>query len=142
MKILLLILPLILIGCSTNTGDPAKDRKERITNAVLEEVSSAAVKIALSAGEGAVNGWAIQNGASAIFATAQNPISIDGGAAVAHIISAAAGPATAVPLANRAGELYASAAPITAADKALVLNTIAAGLQKGAAQVIYSDGQP
>lgn len=129
----------LLGGCATDTGDARRNQRGRITNAVLEEAFNAALKVGLSAGEGAVNGWAIQNGASAIFDNPQ--VSIDGGAALEHIILAAAGP-EAKPLAKAAAVQFDKANPKTPAEKAAVANTIGAGLQHAAAQVIYSDSQP
>lgn len=132
----------LLMGCATDTGNEKTDKRGRITNAVLEELFSAATKIAISSAASAVDGYALQHGATALFTQAEAPASIDGGAAIAHVIAAAAGPAARTPVANPLGTLYAKASPQTPADKKLVINTIAAGLQQGAAQVIYSDSQP
>lgn len=134
------LLAITIISCSTDTGDANKDKAARIANAAGQELFTAALQIGLSAGEGAVNGYAEQHGASAIF---DNPsaVQIDGAAAVQHLIAAAAGPSSA-PVASAAATLFTAANPQTPAQKVQVANTIAAGLQAGAAQVIFSNSQP
>lgn len=139
-SILAIIVLFATVSCQTNTGDPKKDQQGRVANAVLQEVFNSALQIGLSAGEGAVNGYAEQHGASAIFAN-PSAVTIDGSAAIQRIITAAAGPAS-TPLAAQSAALFAKANPSTSADKVQVANTIGAGLQAAAAQVIYNQGQP
>jgi uncharacterized membrane protein len=115
-------------SCATDTGDPKKDRQGRIANAVGEEVFNAVFKIAMASGQNAIAGRNGQDAAGAIF---ENVASIDGGAALSHIITAAAGP-EARPVATEAARQFSAADPQTPAEKQFIVNTIGAAVQTAA----------
>lgn len=119
-------------SCSTDTGDAQKDKKARITNAVLEEVFNAVVKVGVSAGASALSG---QNGQDVSAAVFQSASTINFGAAIAHVMHEASDPNVNVaPVAKVAAEQFLAANPQTPAEKALVANTIGAALQHVANQ--------
>lgn len=115
-------------GCETMSGNATKDRRGRITNAVASEAFSAVLKIGLGVGLNALEGRNGQDAAGAVFASATQ---IDGGAALARVLKAAAGPEIA-PIANVAARQFDAAKPQTAAERKFLADTIGAAIQASA----------
>lgn len=122
------LLFLLLQGCATMSGDPAADRRGRITNALGREVFSAVLQVGLGLGTNALAGRNGQDAAQAVFESAGR---IDGGAALERVLLAAAGPKVA-PLADAAAAELERANPQTAAERRLIVNTIGAAIQTAA----------
>lgn len=121
---------ILMTSCSTDTGDPQKDRQGRITNAVLEEAFNAVLKVGVSSGVSALSGQNGQNVSAAVFQSASN---INFGAAIAHVMNAASDPRVNVaPVARVAAEQFLAANPQTKSERTLVANTIGAALQQAA----------
>lgn len=121
-----LIPALLLCSCATNTGDPAKDKRGRITNAVGTEVFNAVLSFGLNEGASLIAGQNGQDASAAAFSAAkQAGAGLISSATFQHIMAAAAGP----QVASVATQQLQAAKPQTAAQQAYVINTIGAALQ-------------
>lgn len=123
-SILALLVVTFFCGCATDTGDPGKDRRGRVTNAVAAEAAKVAWSFLLNSGESYLRGRNGQDAASAAFGAAVQ--SYDGAAGLSSIIRAAAGPQAA----RVAEAAYLAADPRTPAEKAAVANTVGAAFQQ------------
>lgn len=131
------VVALLFTSCSTNTGDPDKDRKGRVTNAVAAEAATVAWDFILSSGENYLKGQTGQDAASAAFAAAKDTVVMyDAGAGIARI-RAAAGP----KVAAAAQQAITTANPQTPAQTKVAFNSIGAAFQS-AANATTDDGQP
>lgn len=119
-----LLCGLFVAGCATDTGDPAKDRRGRVTNAVATEAAKVAWSFLLTSGENYLAGRNGQDAAKAAFGAAIQ--SYDGAAGLSNIIRAAAGPQAA----QVAHAAYVAADPQTPAQKIAVANSIGAAFQQ------------
>lgn len=116
------------VSCSTNTGDPVKDQRARVTNAVAKEAATIAWDFVLSSGENYLRGKAGQDAAAAAFSAAKDTVvKYDAAAGLARI-KAAAGP----QVAHAAGEAITVSNPQTPQQVEAAYNSIGAAFQSGA----------
>lgn len=119
----LLLVCLLATGClSTDTGNPATDKRHRIENAVGTIAAQVVWNFALNSAENFISGSKGNTAAQVAF---QSVGTIDGAAALQSIITAAAGP----KLGTVAAKAYTAANPQTPSEKAAVINSIGAALQ-------------
>lgn len=121
---LLTISTLAFTSCATDTGDAAKDRRGRVTNAVLKEVFTAALSFGAAEGRAYLSGQNGQDAAAGAFEAAGQ--SFLSSSTFDHIVAAYAGP----QVAKVAAQQFAKANPQTPGDRAMVANTIGAAFQQ------------
>jgi hypothetical protein len=133
----LLLVGLLLTGCATDTGDPAKDRRGRITNAVATEAATVAWDFILISGENFLKGKGGPDAASAAFAAAKDTVVMyDAGAGIRRIREAA-GP----KVATAAAAALKTANPQNPAQVQAAFNSVGAAFQ-ASANARMDDGQP
>lgn len=128
MKILIIILCALPLGCATDTPDAAANRRGRVTNAVAGEVFNAVLNFGLSEGRQYLTGQNGQDAAAGAFDAAAGLISSE---SIGRIVAAYAGP----EVATIAQTQFDAADPKTPGDKVLIANTIGAALQLAANQL-------
>lgn len=135
MHYLVLIIVLLVTGCATNTGDETKDRRGRVTNAVLENIAKAVGQVALStltnAATQQLNGNKVDLAQAASEGLWKNAGTIVDSNSLTNVINAWSGGAI-KPVAAVAAQKFEEAKPVTPAEKAAVVNTIAASISKAA----------
>lgn len=119
---------LLLTSCATDTLDIKANRRGRITNAVLQELGRVMASVAWNTFQNVatakMTGEKVDMGHAAAANLWAASTTIDGAAALQHIINAASDHQL-QPIANKAAEVYAAAAPKTPAESARVINAIA-----------------
>lgn len=129
--ILVIVAAISLIGCATDTGDAAKDRRGRVTNAVLESIASAVGKVAIStltnAATQQMSGGKVDLASAASQGLWTNATSIVDSNTVAKIVNAWSDDSI-KPVAAIAAQKFAEVNPQTPAEKVAVVNAIATGI--------------
>ncbi len=125
-----------LAACATDTGDPAKDRRGRVTNAVLQEVGTAAFRIALDsltqdADSRHVAGEKTNFAHSAAAGLWKESANIVNSGSLVRVVNAWGGHELPTVAAGLARE-YARVAPQTPAERAAVIDRMASGLSTAA----------
>lgn len=126
LSLVLIAATLIFTGCATNTGDPAKDARGRVTNEVGKQLFNAVLNFGLGQGAEYLSGRNGQDAAAGAFAAASQGLDIG------KVIDAAAGS----QVADAATKAYADAkARAPQASPSFLKNVIGAGLQLAANQL-------
>lgn len=135
---------LYLPACATDTGDPAKDRRGRVTNAALESAAIFAGKVVFASVQNAASQW--QAGQDIDYAHAAsaglyaNLDSIFSSADVNRIVTAYTGPA--LPgMGPMLAAKYDALAPGTAADRRAVVAALATGVSSAALSATTASGK-
>ena len=127
----------VLPGCSTDTGDPRKDRIGRVTNALLADVAKSVGKAAFdeltSLGDNPNPGHSAAQGLWTD-GLAKASVSLINSNTLSDLVTAWSGhemPATA----DAVSAAFSAAAPATLADQKTLISTIAGAISKAAFSV-------
>lgn len=125
----------ILPSCSTSTGDAAKDRAGRVTNATLQSAADFTGRVALatltSAAQSAAGGQKIDLAHSAAAGLWSQSTSIASSADVQRVVSAWSGDQLGT-VADASAAAYRQADPRTAPERTAVVNALAGALSTAA----------
>lgn len=123
----------LLSSCATDTGDVTKDRRDRVTNAILsavgKAVASAAVSTLTNAATQQMNGSKVDLAQAASQGLWTNVGSIANSDSLEKVINAWSGGAI-KPIAAVAAQKFNEAHPVTPEDKKQVVATIANAITK------------
>lgn len=124
----ILTLVCLIFGCATDSGDAAKDRRGRVTNAVLKTIFVAALNFGVSEGQSYLEGQNGQDAAHAAFLAADK--GLISSSTINDLVTAYAGP----QVGQVAAQQFTAANPQTPAESKAVANTIGAAFQEAANQ--------